>query len=60
MPALTSAKLFADESHSGSDSEYWAAMEDTDFSDATINTGGGTGGESSETEEEEESGQDFH
>ncbi len=44
-----------DESHSGSDYEYWAAVEDSDLSNASINT------EESDTggEEETESEQDF-
>jgi hypothetical protein len=48
MPELRSKAVMLDESHSGSDSEYWAAVEDSDLSDASINT------EESETSEEEE------
>jgi hypothetical protein len=54
MPELVSRAVMLDESHSGSDSEYWAAVEDSDLSDASIVTEGSSASEEEETESEQD------
>ena len=40
IPDLEDVVVLEDESHSGTDSEYWAAVVDSDLSDASVQTDG--------------------